>query len=87
MKSNLKKFLKFPTLFTYKIIAISSPGLVEKIVKIVQLYIPGEYNPVLKTSGKGKYSSISITITATHIQQVEALYDILGSIDKVYMVL
>ncbi|VFP86185.1 DUF493 family protein YbeD [Candidatus Erwinia haradaeae] len=87
MKSNLIKFLKFPTLFTYKIIALSCPSLVETIIQVVQIYAPGEYTPALKTSRKGKYSSISITITVTHIQQVDTLYDKLSNIEKVFMVL
>ncbi|VFP87881.1 DUF493 family protein YbeD [Candidatus Erwinia haradaeae] len=87
MKSNLISFLKFPTLFTYKIIALSCPGLVEKIVKVVQMYAPGEYDPELKTSQKGKYSSVSITVAVTHIKQVDTLYDKLGNIEKVLMVL
>ncbi|VFP80479.1 DUF493 family protein YbeD [Candidatus Erwinia haradaeae] len=87
MKSNLINFLKFPTLFTYKIIALSCPDLVEKIVKVVQIYAPGEYTPELKTSQKGKYSSVSITVSVTHIQQVDTLYNKLGNIEKVFMVL
>ncbi|MDD0438147.1 DUF493 family protein, partial [Shigella sonnei] len=36
---------------------------------------------------KGNYHSVSITINATHIEQVETLYEELGKIDIVRMVL
>ncbi|MGL5727338.1 MAG: DUF493 family protein, partial [Plesiomonas sp.] len=43
--------------------------------------------PAVKPSSKGTYHSVSVTITATHIDQVETLYEELGAIDIVRMVL
>ena len=42
---------------------------------------------VKELSSKGNYHSVSITINATHIEQVETLYEELGNIDIVRMVL
>lgn len=46
-----------------------------------------DYTPTVKPSSKGNYHSVSITINATHIEQVETLYEELGKIDIVRMVL
>lgn len=54
---------------------------------MVQRHAPGDYSPSVKPSSKGNYHSVSITINATHIEQVETLYEELGNIDIVRMVL
>jgi putative lipoic acid-binding regulatory protein len=54
---------------------------------VVQRHAPGDYSPSVKPSSKGNYHSVSITITATHIEQVETLYEELGNIEIVRMVL
>ncbi|MGK2946570.1 MAG: DUF493 family protein YbeD [Candidatus Malihini olakiniferum] len=87
MKTKLNKLLMFPCTFTYKVIGFAQPGLVDHIVEVVQYHAPGNYSPLVKTSSKGNYYSISITITAAHIEQVEILYEKLGDIDIVRIVL
>ncbi|KAB8313391.1 DUF493 family protein [Erwinia endophytica] len=87
MKTNLKELLEFPTSFTYKVMGLAHPELVDQVVEVVQRHAPGDYSPDVKPSSKGNYHSVSITITATHIEQVETLYDELGKIEIVRMVL
>lgn len=87
MKTNLKELLEFPTSFTYKVMGLAQPELVDQVVEVVQRHAPGDYSPDIKPSSKGNYHSVSITITATHIEQVETLYDELGKIEIVRMVL
>ncbi|VFP84273.1 UPF0250 protein YbeD [Candidatus Erwinia haradaeae] len=87
MKTNLINLLEFPTLFTYKVIGFAHADLPGNIVKIVQHHAPGKYIPNIKASRKRKYYSISITISARNVQQVEDLYDALSQIPAVYMVL
>ncbi|MDI5823439.1 DUF493 family protein, partial [Salmonella enterica subsp. enterica serovar Kentucky] len=41
------------------------------VVEVVQRHAPGDYSPTVKPSSKGNYHSVSITINATHIEQVE----------------
>ncbi|MDU3849736.1 MAG: DUF493 family protein YbeD [Citrobacter koseri] len=72
MKTKLNELLEFPTPFTYKVMGQAAPG---------------DYSPTVKPSSKGNYHSVSITINATHIEQVETLYEELGNIDIVRMVL
>ncbi|MBK0003831.1 YbeD family protein [Erwinia sp. S43] len=87
MKTNLKDLLEFPTSFTYKVMGLAQPELVDQVVEVVQRHAPGDYSPDVKPSSKGNFHSVSITITATHIEQVETLYEELGKIEIVRMVL
>ena len=77
MKTKLNELLEFPTPFTYKVMGQALPELVDQV----------DYTPTVKPSSKGNYHSVSITINATHIEQVETLYEELGKIDIVRMVL
>lgn len=87
MKTKLSELLKFPLPFTYKVIGLAQPGLVDQVVEVVQRHAPGDYTPQVKPSSKRNYQSVSITITATNIDQVETLYSELGNIEIVRMVL
>lgn len=87
MKTKLNELLELPCSFTYKVMGIAEPQLVDQVVEVVQRHAPGEYTPQVKPSSKGNYHSVSITITATHIDQVETLYEELGNLELVKMVL
>ncbi len=87
MKTKLNELLEFPCPFTYKVMGVARPELIDDVVEVVQRHAPGDYTPEVKPSSKGNYHAVSITITATHIEQVEALYEELGKIDRVRMVL
>ncbi|WP_413734741.1 DUF493 family protein YbeD [Sodalis sp. RH21] len=87
MKTKLNELLEFPCSFTYKVMGIAHPQLVDQVVEVIQRHAPGDYTPQVKPSSKGNYQAVSITITATHIEQVEALYEELGNLDLVRMVM
>ena len=87
MKTKLNELLEFPTPFTYKVMGQALPELVEHKDEVEKRHAPGDYTPTVKPSSKGNYHSVSITIDATHIEQVETLYEELGKIDIVRMVL
>ncbi|CQD32214.1 DUF493 family protein YbeD [Yersinia enterocolitica] len=87
MKTKLNELLEFPCPFTYKVMGIAEPQLVNQVVEVVQRHAPGDYTPEVKPSSKGNYHSVSITITATHIDQLETLYEELGNLELVRMVL
>ena len=57
------------------------------MLEVVQRHAPGDYSPEVKPSSKGNYHSVNVTINATHIEQVETLYEELGKIEIVRMVL
>lgn len=83
----LKDLLEFPCQFSFKVVGYADPSLVDKVVATTQLHAPGDYSPTVKPSGKGTYDAVSITITATSIEQVETLYKELSAIDIVRLVL
>lgn len=87
MKTKLNELLEFPCSFTYKVMGHSKPELVDQVVEVIQRHAPGDYTPSVKPSSKGNYHSVSITINATHIDQVETLYKELGELELVRMVL
>ncbi len=86
-QAKLKDLLEFPCSFTFKVVGAARPGLMEDVVAEVQKVLKGDYNPTLKESGKGSYHSVSISVTAENIEQVETLYADLAKIDGVRMVL
>ncbi|MEA9444732.1 DUF493 family protein YbeD [Candidatus Fukatsuia symbiotica] len=87
MKTKLDKLLEFPCSFTYKVMGFADPQLVDQALAVVQRHVPGDYMPEVKSSSKGSYHSVSITITATCTEQIETLYHELGKLPLVRMVL
>ncbi|QCI20034.1 MAG: DUF493 family protein YbeD [Buchnera aphidicola (Brevicoryne brassicae)] len=87
MKTKLREMLKFPCFFTYKIIGLAQPELIDQIIKVIQTQIPGDYTPQVKSSNRGNYLSVSITICAKNFEQIEILYHEISKINIVRMVL
>ncbi|MFB6422059.1 MAG: DUF493 family protein YbeD [Candidatus Malihini olakiniferum] len=87
MKTKFNELLEFPCIFTYKVIGRAHPELVDRAVEVVQRHVTCNYDTSVRTSSRGNYHSVSITITATHVQQVEKLYEELNNIDIVRVVL
>lgn len=83
----LKDLLEFPCTMTFKVVGAKREGLLEDVVAVAQKYAKGDYNPSLKESGKGTYHSVSITINAENIEQVETLYAEFAKVEGVRMVL
>ena len=86
-QQQLKDLLEFPCAFTFKVVGKADPALPDRVVGVVQKHIKGDYMPVVKESGKGTYHSVSITVTAEHIDHIETLYKELAEIEGVRMVL
>ncbi|MDD1783433.1 DUF493 family protein YbeD [Enterovibrio sp. ZSDZ35] len=83
----LRDLLEFPCKFTYKVMGYAKPELPDLVLEVIQRHAPGDYSPTVKPSGKGTYHAVSVTITATSIEQVETLYKELADIEIVRMVL
>ena len=86
-QQKLKDLLEFPCSFTFKVVGAAREGLIDDVVSEVQKVVKGDYNPSLQESGKGTYHSVSVTIQAENIEQVETLYADLAKIEGVRMVL
>lgn len=83
----LRELLEFPCRFTYKVMGYAKPELPDLVIEVIQRHAPGDYTPRVTPSGKGTYHAVSVTITATSIEQVETLYKELADIEIVRMVL
>ncbi|GEA61767.1 DUF493 family protein YbeD [Vibrio comitans] len=83
----LKDLLEFPCQFSFKVMGYAKPELPDLILEVIQRHAPGSYSPKITPSGKGTYNAVSVTITATSIEQVETLYKELGEIEIVRVVL
>lgn len=52
MKTKLNELLEFPCSFTYKVMGLAKPELVDLVVEVVQRHAPGDYTPQVKPSSK-----------------------------------
>lgn len=86
MKTKLNELLEFLLLLLTK---LWGRRYLSWLIRWLKWYsaMRRDYTPTVKPSSKGNYHSVSITINATHIEQVETLYEELGKIDIVRMVL
>lgn len=83
----LKDLLEFPCDFTFKVVGAARAGLVDDVVQTVQNVVKGDYRPTEQASSKGTYNSVSITLRAEKIEQIETLYTELAKVEGVRMVL
>ena len=86
-KTKLHELLEFPCDFPYKVMGLAQPDLQDTVLAVVHKHIPGDYSPTIKPSSKGNYHSVSVTVRAENIEQIESLYKELAEIDIVKMVL
>ena len=86
-KTKLHELLEFPCDFPYKVMGLAQPDLQDKVLAVVQKHIPGDYSLTIKPSSKCNYHSVSVTVRAENIEQIENLYKELAEIDIVKMVL
>jgi uncharacterized protein len=81
--------LRFPTAFPIKVMGLTRDGFAQAIVAVVRRHAP-EFDPStveMRTSSRGKYLSLTCTITATSRAQLDDLYRELTAHPMVVMVL
>ena len=84
-----ESLLKFPTAFPIKVMGRTQDGFAQAIVEVVRTHAP-DFDPAtveMRASRKGKYLSLTCTITATSRTQLDDLYRDLTSHPMVTMVL
>ncbi|UNB92244.1 MAG: DUF493 family protein [gamma proteobacterium endosymbiont of Trioza apicalis] len=87
MKNKFNKLLKFPCLFTLKIICNNYKKLIYQIIKIIRFYVRYVYLSYIKISNLKKYYSLSIIIIIYYSYQLEKLYIKLKKLDLVKIIL
>ena len=63
-QDHINDLWQFPCQFVFKAMAYSGEGVEDKIVSVIQRFVPGDYCPKLKPSSKGTYTAVSVTFTA-----------------------
>lgn len=87
METRFDELLDFPCFQTFKIMGIAHERLPDEVVACIQQHAPGDYNPSIKPSSKGKYHSLSISVKVTSKDHMETLYTELSSLELVRVVL
>jgi len=81
--------LEFPVAFPIKVMGLTRDGFAQAIVTVVRRHAP-EFDPStveMRASSRGKYLSLTCTITATSRTQLDDLYRELTAHPMVVMVL
>ena len=81
--------IRYPSLFPIKVMGINDPALERAVVDIALQFDPGYDRATLqlRTSSGGKYLGLTLSITATSREQLDALYGSLSSHPLVKVVL
>lgn len=81
--------IEFPCPYPIKVLARSSEDLTEVILTVFEQHAPGFDRAAVtaRASGKGTFTALTITITATGPDQLEALHQDLLATGRVQMVL
>lgn len=81
--------IEFPCVYPIKVMGRSHPQLRSLVVEVMERHAPGfdQTSIAVKDSSKGAFQSITVTITATGISQLQAIFDDLKDHELVHMVL
>ena len=64
----------FPCDFMFKAMAHANQDAEEKIISVINSFIPGDYVAKLNPSKKGTYVGVSITFKAASKEQLDEIY-------------
>ncbi len=81
--------IEFPCEYPIKVMGKSHPGLHNLVVEVMERHAPGfdQASIAVKESSKGTFRSITVTITATGVDQLQAIFDDLKDHELVHMVI
>ena len=81
--------IEFPCNFPIKVIGRSSAKLPELVMSIIGIYIADflAESMYTKKSGKGKYTSVTVTVRVSSKAVLDAIYSDLSSNPEIIMVL
>jgi putative lipoic acid-binding regulatory protein len=81
--------IEFPCDYPIKVLGRSSDGFESMILEVFELHAPGfdQQTMTMNVSRKGTFTSLTITITATGPEQLEALHQDLLATGQVQMVI
>jgi uncharacterized protein len=71
---NNDELWKFPCDFMFKALAHANQQADEKIVSVINQFVPGDYIAKINPSKHGNYESVTITFKATSKEQLDEVY-------------
>lgn len=87
MDTRFDELLEFPCYQTFKVMGIAGDQLPLDVITCLQQHAPGDYNPTIKPSSKGKYHSVSVSVKVTSKEHMETIYIELSNLELVRVVL
>ena len=86
------ELLEFPCKQTFKVMGLAQDDLPHKVIEVIRSLASEEhkhhdYVPSIKPSAKGNYHSVSLSVTVTSKEHMELIYNEVGKIDIVRVVL
>ena len=87
MDTKFDQLLEFPCQQTFKIMGVAHDRLPQDVIACLQEHAPGDYVPKVKSSSKGNYHSISLSVTVTSKDHMETIYTELAELELVRVVL
>ncbi len=87
LNTKFDELLEFPCTFSFKVMGIADPQMMLDVVAVIQKHAPGDYSPKVKPSSKGTYHSLTIPVTVTSKEHIEAIYSELNNIELVRCIL
>jgi putative lipoic acid-binding regulatory protein len=87
--SQEKPQIEFPCAYPIKVMGLHEDGFRDCIFDVIHRHAPGfdQETIVYRESSGGRYISVTITITATGLDQLKALFEDLKATGRVAMVL
>ncbi|PKG39841.1 DUF493 family protein YbeD [Psychromonas sp. Urea-02u-13] len=87
LNTHFDQLLDFPCVFAFKVMGVSGPELMGEVLTVIQKNAPGDYAPTVKPSSKGTYQALSVPVTVTSKEQIEAIYNELNNLESVRYIL
>ena len=80
---NNDELWQFPCDFMFKALAHANQQADEKIVSVINQFVPGDYVPKINASKNGNYESVTVTFKAESKQQLDTIYLAVNNLDCV----
>lgn len=87
LNTKFDELLEFPSTFSFKVMGIAEPQMILDVLAVIQKQAPGDYSPKVKPSSKGTYQSLTIPVTVTSKEHIEAIYSELNNLELVRCIL
>ncbi|MCW8995111.1 MAG: DUF493 family protein YbeD [Psychromonas sp.] len=87
LNTKFDELLEFPCLFSFKVMGVADPKLILDVIAVIQKHAPGDYSPKVKASSKGTYHSLTVPVSVTSKEHIEAIYSELNTLELVRCIL